>query len=102
HHVAIIGMGLNLDDARALSQSLNRQVADWAEIAREDSMAAAATPVALVSRIAQAWYTSLNEVTAHGFDGLPERYARIDALAGQHVNVLDDGRIIQAGIACGV
>lgn len=102
HYVAIIGMGLNLDDARALSQSLNRQVADWAEVAREDSVAAGATPVALVSRIAQAWYTSLNDVTAYGFDGFPDRYARIDALAGQHVNVLDEGRIVQAGIACGI
>ncbi|QAA94553.1 biotin--[acetyl-CoA-carboxylase] ligase [Pollutimonas thiosulfatoxidans] len=102
HYVAIIGMGVNLDDARALSQSLNRQIADWAEVARDDPGAATATPVDLVSRIAMAWYDSLNQVTAHGFDAIPERYAHVDALAGQHINVLDDGRILQAGIACGV
>src|SRR3546814_15728798 len=32
----------------------------------------------------------------------PERYAKVVCLAGQHINVLDDGRITQAGIACGV
>src|SRR5690606_15402853 len=35
HHVAIIGMGITLEGARALSQSLKRRVADWSEIIRE-------------------------------------------------------------------
>lgn len=102
HYVAIIGMGINLDDARSLSQSLDRQVSDWSEIAREDKKAAAVTAAALVASVADAWYTTLNQVTAYGFDGLPARYAKVDALAGQHVNVLDEGRVRQAGIACGV
>src|SRR3546814_257506 len=102
HYVVIIGMGLNLDDARALSLSLNRQVADWSEIARQDAQAAAVSAAGLVAQVADAWYTSMNEATAFGFDTLPERYAKVDCLAGQHINVLDDGRITQAGIACGV
>lgn len=102
HYVVIIGMGLNLDDARALSLSLNRQVADWSEIARQDEQAAAVSAAGLVAQVAQAWYTSLNEATAYGFDALPVRYAQVDALAGQHINVLDDGRIAQAGIASGI
>lgn len=102
HYVAIIGMGVNLDDARALSLSLDRQISDWSEITRNDTHAATVTPAQIVARIAQAWYTSLNDVTAYGFASLPARYAKVDALAGQHVNVLDDGRILQAGIACGV
>lgn len=102
HYVAIIGMGLNLEDARSLSTSLNRQVADWAEITGKDAQAASATAAGLVASIAQSWYACLNEVTAHGLDFLPQRYANIDALAGQHINVLDNGRILQAGIACGV
>jgi len=102
HYVIIIGMGLNLDDARSLSQSLNRQVSDWAEVASHDAQAATAGAATLVSRVAQAWYDSLNEVTAFGFDSVPARYAQADALLGQHVHVLDDGRILHAGIACGI
>jgi len=102
HYVAIIGMGINLDDARALSKSLNRSVSDWSEIAREDPSAAQVSPSLMVSSVAQAWYDSLNEVTAHGFDFLPERYAQVDALAGQHIHIIEHNRIIQAGIACGV
>lgn len=102
HHVAIIGMGLNLDDARALTLSLNRRVADWSCVGQTDPLASTVTAVGLVSRIAQAWYTTLNDVTAYGFDGFPARYAKVDALSGLPVNVLDDDRLIQAGIAFGV
>ncbi len=102
HYVAVIGIGVNLSDARALSLSLNRQIADWSEIAQQDDRAAAASAADIVARIAQAWYASLNDVTAHGFGSLPERYGKVDFLAGQHVNVLDGDRIKQAGIACGI
>lgn len=102
HYVAIIGIGINLDDARALSLSLNRQVADWAQIAKQDDWAATAPLASLVSAIAQAWYNGLNHVTFNGFTDFPKRYAQVDVLAGQHINVLDDGKIVQAGIACGV
>lgn len=102
HYVAIIGMGINLNDARALSQSLNRRVADWTEISHQDQQAAQAQVTDIVSSIAQGWYTRLNHVTAHGFADFPTDYAEVDVLAGQHVNVLDDGRLVQSGIACGV
>lgn len=102
HYVAVIGMGINLSDARALSLSLDRQVADWSEIVRDDAHSATVSAAEIVACIASAWYTSLNEVTAHGFAGLPNRYAQVDVLAGQHINVLDDGRLTHAGIACGV
>ena len=102
HYVAVIGMGINLNDARALSQSLDRQVADWSEIGKEDTHAASANAVDIVAGIAHAWYTSLNDVTARGFTGFPQRYANVDILAGQHINILDEGRLTHAGIACGV
>src|SRR5690606_5039665 len=102
HYVAIIGMGINLDDARALSQSLNRQVADWSEVVARDHQAATVTAAQIVSSIALSWYRSLNEATAKGFGSLPQRYSAVDTLAGRHIHVLDDGRIAQAGIACGV
>ncbi len=102
HHVAIIGIGINLDDARSLSTSLNRRIADWAEVARADSAAARARPEHLVMRIARAWYENLSEVSAHGFQGLPERYGRVDELVGQKVDIIDDGRIVRSGNAAGV
>lgn len=102
HHIAIIGMGINLEDARALSKSLDRRVADWAEVADNDSLAATATSAGLVTRIAQAWYSALNDVTAHGFEHFPDRYANVDALIGQSIDVVDNGRLLQTGVACGV
>lgn len=102
HHIAIIGIGINLHDARALTQSLNRQIADWTLIAQADSHVRQHDAAVLVTRIAQAWYRSLNEVTAHGFARLPQRYATVDALVGQALDVTDNGRLLQTGIACGV
>lgn len=102
HHIVIIGMGINLQDARALTQSLSRQVADWALIVQADARALRHNAAALVACIAQAWYRSLNEATAHGFANLPQRYAAADALLGQVLDVTDDGRLLQTGVACGV
>lgn len=102
HHVAIIGIGINLDDARSLSTSLNRRISDWAEVARADSAAARVRPEQMVIRIANAWYENLSEVSALGFRGLPERYGRVDELVGQKVDIIDDGRIIRSGNAAGV
>ncbi len=102
HHMVIAGIGINLDDARALSRSLERRVADWSEVAAADTMAGEADAVSLTARIAQAWYEGLNELTARGLAGFPQRYARVDALAGQALDITDDGRLIQSGIACGV
>ncbi|WP_269498823.1 biotin--[acetyl-CoA-carboxylase] ligase [Castellaniella sp. S9] len=102
HFIVIIGLGLNLRDARALSRSLDRQVSDWAGIAAADARAAGIDVATLVARLARAWYDSLNRATAHGFDDLPARYAKVDALEGQHLDVLDDGRLLHTGIACGI
>lgn len=103
HHVIIVGLGLNIDDARALSQSLDRSVADWSEIAAADpAEAGAATATDLVQAIAKAWYRVFNEATRDGFEHFPERYHAVDGLLGQHVHIVDDGRLIRAGIACGV
>lgn len=102
HHVAIIGMGINLEDARALSQSLNRRVADWSQIAALDASAAAISAANLVNRIAQAWYTGINHASTHGFEDFPARYAAVDALSGQHVQIIDNGKLTQAGVAHGI
>ncbi len=102
HHVVIVGIGINLEDARALSQSLNRQIADWSEIAAQDVQAATASTVSMAAAIARSWSVSFSQAVRDGFDSLPERYACTDVLAGQHINVLEGGRIMHAGIACGI
>ena len=102
HHVVIIGIGINLNDARALSQSLNRNVADWAEIVAEVPTLKDITAAELTSRIAKAWYQALNEVTAHGFQDLVQRYKKVDGLKDQHLNILDNNQVVLAGIGSGI
>lgn len=102
HYIVILGMGLNLDDARALSQSLDRRVADWREIVREDAHACGVRAVDLVACVARAWQAALGRVVREGLDDLPQRHAAVDALVGQVVDILEAGRVIQSGIASGV
>lgn len=102
HHVVIIGIGINLDDARALSTSLNRRIADWSEVAQADSAAARARPEHLVMRIARAWYENLSALSMQGFEDLPQRHAAVDGLAGQKIDIIDNDRIIRSGHAAGV
>ena len=101
HHVAIIGIGINLDDARALSTSLNRRIADWSEVAKADSAASRVRPEQIVMRIARAWYENLADVSAHGFKALSERYARVDGIIGQKVDIIDGDKLL-SGHAAGV
>lgn len=102
HHLIIIGMGLNLCDARALSQSLGRRIADWSGIAACDAGAAAMTAADLAACAAHAWYEALNQTTAQGLANLPARYAQCDGLAGQLLDVLDEGCLRLTGVGCGV
>ncbi|MFA7668501.1 MAG: biotin--[acetyl-CoA-carboxylase] ligase [Burkholderiaceae bacterium] len=102
HYVAIAGIGINLDDARALSTSLNRRVADWSEVSRADSAASRLRPEQMVMRIARAWYENLTEVSLRGFENLPARYAQVDSLVGQQVDIIDNGQTLRSGIAIGV
>ncbi len=102
HHLIIIGMGLNLEDARALSQSLDRRIADWTEVASDDPGAARLTAADLAASAARSWYDALNQATARGFSDLPARYAEVDGLVGRMLDVLDDGRLRHTGAACGI
>lgn len=102
HHVVIVGLGLNLHDARALSTALNRAVADWAEITACDGRARRIEIPDIVLAIAGAWTEALAGVVREGLADFPARYAEVDHLLGQHLEVIDQGRIIHSGIACGV
>lgn len=102
HHVVIIGIGINLNDARALSASLNRKVADWGGIVAEIPQLKNISAADITVRIAKAWYQALNEVTAYGFKNLVQRYKKVDALAGQHLTITDKNQVILTGISGGI
>lgn len=102
HHVVIIGIGINLNDARALSVSLNRQIADWAEIVAHIPQLKHISAADIVIRIVNAWYEALNEVTAFGFQHLTQRYKKVDALIDQPLAISNHNQIILSGIGKGI
>ncbi len=94
-HIVVIGMGTNLVDAELLSRELQRPIADWAGVG-------APVPVAeVVATVARAWQDAVAQLEAEGFLAFIERYARVDALAGRTVRVLDRGEVLQTGEAIG-
>jgi len=101
----VMGLGLNLMDAPILSQMLRRPIADWHGVVQEDACAAQLAPVQMVACIARAWQTMLAQDEVIWDDSLkdfPQRFAAVDALHGRAVDVLDQGRVIQSGVAGGV
>jgi len=95
-HAVVIGMGMNLRRAHALSAQLQRPVADW-------SQAAADTPLdALVAAIVLAWQEALHTCAHDGWGVFASRFRALDALYGHAVNVIDQGRIVHSGTAQGI
>jgi len=99
--MVVMGLGLNLLDAPVLSQSLQRPIVDWCGVVQEDDHAGGVSVAQMVAGIARAW-KKLVEPQALDLKNLPQRFAAVDALYGQTVDVLDQGRITQSGVACGV
>ena len=97
-HTIVIGIGLNLSNADILSQALERAIADWTHVDARPDITAADLACALASSLHQA----VLDVQRDGFGAFLQRYAQVDALAGQAVNVIDQGRILQQGIAQGI
>ncbi len=102
HHVIIIGIGLNLNDARALSHALNRQVADWAEVVTESPTLKHISAAELAAQIAKSWYQTLNDVTAFGFQDLPKRYKQVDGLLDCPLNIVENGQVLHSGLGAGI
>ncbi len=100
-YTVVIGMGVNLVDAGALSQALGRQVADWACVT-EHAPGHAATAADLVCAAATAWHEAVRTLEREGFAAFSRRFDQVDALAGRPVNVLDKGDVVLSGTACGV
>jgi len=92
----VMGMGMNLRDAQALTAQLQRPVADWSQAAGETPL-----PV-LAADIALAWQEALSVCAREGFAAFQTRFRAVDALHGRTVNVIDAGRVLHGGVARGV
>ncbi|SAI51722.1 biotin--protein ligase [Bordetella ansorpii] len=100
-HTVIAGVGVNLLDAAELSQALQRQVADWSQIA-EASGTVGVGPADVVCAVACALHDTFSQAASLLAGAFPARFARVDALAGRAVNVLDQGAVLNGGVAQGV
>lgn len=94
-HTVVIGMGMNLLDGERLSRELERDIADW----RMTGSTAALSDVA--HDVALAWRAAVTQVEAQGFEAFVDRFARLDALAGRNLNVIDRGQVLHHGVGRG-
>ena len=102
----VIGIGINLRGARALSTHLARDIADVSEILAgvspaSERDAAALCPSSIVVAIAQAWKKALDAYAATGYAAFQDLYQSVDVLASVPVDIVDQGRTLHTGIAQG-
>lgn len=95
----VMGIGINMRDSAKMSSHLERDVCDWSDIIGKPATAQAM--IAIVSSIARAWHDALQIFERDHFDAFLRRFDHIDALAGQPVNVLDQGAVKLSGVAAG-
>jgi BirA family biotin operon repressor/biotin-[acetyl-CoA-carboxylase] ligase len=92
---AVIGIGLNLSMPGELEQRIGRSVASAPWLGRMDRDALMA---ALLDKLAAA----LDQFAAHGFGAFRARWDELHAWRGRQVAVIDDGAVLQQGVAAGV
>ncbi|MBJ7262399.1 MAG: biotin--[acetyl-CoA-carboxylase] ligase [Burkholderiaceae bacterium] len=124
----VIGMGLNLRDGTALSAALGREVADWSDVtascltdpgtgpayetdsndpatesreSSDDSLAPYRDASQIAATLATHWARLIKHYSSEDFGAFALRYAAVDALAGQAVDVIDQGDILFSGVARG-
>ena len=95
----LVGMGLNLRGAASLSEQLGREIADFGQI--EHACKRSIHPAHLVAHVAQAWQHALHDYATNGYTAFTHSFDIVDALAGQSVQVMDQGNILHQGIAQG-
>jgi BirA family biotin operon repressor/biotin-[acetyl-CoA-carboxylase] ligase len=95
----VVGMGLNLRGAAMLSAQLGREIADLGQI--EQACHQPIHPAHLVAHVAQAWQQALLDYASNGYTAFTHSFDIVDALAGQAVQVMDQGKILHQGIAQG-
>lgn len=96
----VVGMGLNLRGAEALSAQLGREIADLGQIEGPQTTSSV-HPARLVAHVAQAWQDALHDYATNGYTAFTHSFAIVDALAGKPVQVMDQGTILHQGIAQG-
>jgi BirA family biotin operon repressor/biotin-[acetyl-CoA-carboxylase] ligase len=106
HPYLVVGIGLNLRGARALSTHLAREIADVSEILadvpdRSGLDATALCPSSIVIAIAQAWQKALDVYATTGYAAFQALYHSVDLLASVPVDVVDQGRVLHTGVAQG-
>ena len=106
HPCLVVGIGLNLRGAQALSTHLGRDIADVSELLAGASSTAgfeAVTlcPSRLVVTIAQAWKKALDAYAATGYAAFQDLYQAVDVLDSVPVDIVDQGRLLHTGIAQG-
>ena len=91
---AVIGIGINLAQSETLRTQIGRSMADAAELAqdRERLMADLLTGLA----------DALPRFEKEGFAAFASAWNAYDAYAGETVNIVDQGVVVQHGIARGV
>jgi BirA family biotin operon repressor/biotin-[acetyl-CoA-carboxylase] ligase len=102
----VIGIGINLRGARALSTHLARDIADVSEILAGVSPSseldtAVLCPSNIVVAITQAWKKALDAYAATGYAAFQDLYQSVDVLASVPVDIVDQGRTLHTGIAQG-
>ena len=101
----VVGMGLNLKGADQLSAQLDREIADLSQIQASSDQALISplhfSPALLVAHLAQAWQQALRDYADHGYSAFKPSFDIVDALAGQTVDVIDQGNILYQGVAQG-
>ena len=95
----VIGLGMNLRDSQRLSSALGREIADWGDVTGR--VPSPDTVAAVVAALARAWHDALQIFERDHFEAFLRRFDHIDALAGQPVNVLDQGAVKLSGVAAG-
>ncbi|SNS17823.1 BirA family transcriptional regulator, biotin operon repressor / biotin-[acetyl-CoA-carboxylase] ligase [Noviherbaspirillum humi] len=92
---AVIGIGLNLALPRELEAAIDRPVASVPWLAALDRNLLLAT---LANSLAQV----LVQFEQHGFPALQQRWNALHAWRGREVALLDQGKVLQQGVAVGV
>lgn len=92
---AVVGIGLNLGLPPGLEAELGRAIGAAPELQKQPRE----TVLAIIT---SALVDALVEFEQRGFGAFVTRWQALDAYAGQPVRVLDNGRVLQEGLAAGV
>lgn len=92
---AVIGIGLNLRVPDQLESQIGHAVADATWLAQMDRNV-------LLAQLLDQLATAMQRFTTDRLDSFIDRWNALHAYAGQPVNLVDHGQVVQQGIAIGI